>query len=78
LGIAFHELGEPLFAISSFNIALEQDPRFAKAYLNRGLAWEALNELEMALLDADQCLLLEPESQEGLAFRGRLTNSLLI
>ena len=42
--------------------------------VNQQQAWEALNELEMALLDADQCLLLEPDSQEGLAFRGRLTN----
>ena len=47
-------------AIVDFNKAIELNPKYARAYLMRGRAYEALGDKEHAKADRDKALELEP------------------
>jgi tetratricopeptide (TPR) repeat protein len=56
--------------VASYDIAIEVEPKFAEAFFNRGLAHEALNQADQALVDYERALIFDPnhsESQRHLA-----------
>lgn len=72
-GFAKAKQGEWLDAVTAYSKALLQDPRFALAYTNRGLAYLQLNEPEKAVLDFNQAIRNDPHSpvhyyRRGIAF----------
>ena len=50
-------------AISDFNMAIELNPSYAKAYSNRGIAWAEKRKPEQGLNDAKKALSLEPKNK---------------
>jgi tetratricopeptide (TPR) repeat protein len=52
-------------AIASFDLAIALDPAFAEAFFSRGLALEAIKQLEAALVDFDRALIFSPEHHEA-------------
>lgn len=48
-------------AIRAFAMAIRLDPDYARAYLNRGIAYEQLGNLQQAVEDFDKAIRLEPE-----------------
>jgi tetratricopeptide (TPR) repeat protein len=50
------DAGDPRGAIEAYTLALDQNPRLARAYNNRGLAHASLKEYEFAIEDYDHCL----------------------
>lgn len=60
----------PNQAISYFSEALRLDPNDAFAYYNRGLAYVALGQHQLAIADYDQALRLEPDYAPTYVSRG--------
>jgi tetratricopeptide (TPR) repeat protein len=48
-------------AIRAFAMAIRLDPEYARAYLNRGMAYERIGNLQQAVEDFDRAIDLEPE-----------------
>ena len=48
-------------AIRSFAMAIRLDPDYARAYLNRGMAYERIGNLQQAVEDFSRAIELEPE-----------------
>jgi tetratricopeptide (TPR) repeat protein len=59
-------------SITAFTRALEANPRFQKAYNNRGYAKFMLGRLAEALADFDQAILLDANDAVALANRGAI------
>lgn len=59
-------------AIRDFDAALRINPAYARAYYNRGLAYNRLNQLEKALADFNQVIALEPKYVDAYNSRGSL------
>lgn len=57
-------------AIRAFSSAIALDPTDARAHLNRGLAFERLDNLDQAIADFTQALELSPKDAKILYIRG--------
>ena len=64
LGNAYFSKGEPAFALQYYNQAIEADPSYSSAYLNRANALVKNGELLEALADYELYLSLEPGSRQ--------------
>jgi len=62
--------GDARGAIEAYTEALEQNPKLARAYNNRGLAYATLREYGFALADYDDCLALPEPFAEAYYNRG--------
>lgn len=62
--------GDPRGAIGAYSEALEQNPHYARALNNRGLAYAALKEYGFAISDYDECLALPNPFAEAYYNRG--------
>src|SRR5690606_10377289 len=56
------DLGDLDGAIVDFDAAIYRDPKYAKAYHNRGNAKRVLGDLEAAIMDFDEAIRLNPAS----------------
>ncbi len=61
--ISFHKKGDFRKAIVCYTRAIEFDPQTADAYVNRGAAYESMDDLNRALQDFNTALGLEPKSE---------------
>ncbi len=52
-------------AISAFSEAIEEDPRSAEAYINRGIAWYHKGEPDHAIADFKRALEIDPEFEKA-------------
>ena len=59
-------------SIKAFELAIELDPANAKAYLNRGIAYERVNNVEQALKDYSRAIQLLPQDAKAYYMRGML------
>ena len=59
-------------AIDDLNRVIEMDPYDADAFVFRASAYRFVDATELALEDADQALMLDPEHPEGLLERGNI------
>ena len=57
-------------AIADFNESLRLDPKYARAYCNRGLAWNARAEYDKALADFNEALRLTAKDAYAYGNRG--------
>ena len=70
-GIVFCDRVEYTSAVFDYGRALDFNPRFAQAYLERGiLLWRELGEARRAIVDFTVALRLRPGWPEALFFRG--------
>jgi tetratricopeptide (TPR) repeat protein len=69
-GFAFYQSGQKVEAIDSYTAALEREPDFLPAYVNRGLARLDLKQFSLALGDFDRALELGRSDAVLLAGRG--------
>jgi Flp pilus assembly protein TadD len=53
-GIFAYRDGDLYRALADFDLAIERDPRFAGAYVNRGIIWYRMHEFERAFADLAQ------------------------
>ena len=61
--------------IADFDQATRLDPKFAYAYMNRGLAYGRKGECDRALADLDQAIRLDPKLSMAYSNRLRLQTS---
>ena len=64
-------LGNTQEAINDFNESLRLNPRYALAYLNRGIAKRSLNLFSEAITDYNQAINLNPNYAEAYCYRAR-------
>jgi len=57
-------------AIRAFAMAIRLDPDYARAYLNRGMAYERIGNLQQAVEDFNKAIDLEPEEGKIYYIRG--------
>jgi tetratricopeptide (TPR) repeat protein len=57
-------------AIRAFATAIHLDPDYARAYLNRGMAYERIGNLQQAIEDFSKAIELEPEEGKIYYIRG--------
>jgi tetratricopeptide (TPR) repeat protein len=57
-------------AIRAFAMAIRLDPSYARAYLNRGMAYERIGNLQQAVEDFGKAIELEPEEGKNYYIRG--------
>ncbi len=57
-------------ATRAFACAIRMDPRNARAYLDRGMAYERMGNVEQALADYDRAIELLPEDAKAYYIRG--------
>jgi predicted Zn-dependent protease len=57
-------------AIKAFAMAIRLDPDYARAYLNRGMAYERIGNLQQAVDDFSRAIALEPEQGKNYYVRG--------
>jgi tetratricopeptide (TPR) repeat protein len=63
-------------ATRAFAQAIRMDPRNARAYLDRGMAYERMGNVEQALADYDQAIRLLPEDAKAYYIRGLILQRL--
>ncbi len=64
-----HENPEYQEAIEHYTEAIQLDPDYAKAYLNRGYAYDGLGQHQRAIEDFDKAIQLEPD--DAVAYNNR-------
>jgi hypothetical protein len=57
-------------AIRAFATAIRLDPDYARAYLNRGMAYERIGNLQQAIEDFGKAINLEPDEGKNYYIRG--------
>ena len=57
-------------AIADYDQAIKLDPKYALAYLNRGLLWQAKKDHDRAIADFDQAIRLAPDNAAAGNARG--------
>ncbi len=57
-------------AIDDLNRAIELDPNYNEAYLNRGLAYSEVNRLDEAIVDLSRAIELDPTFWSAYRHRG--------
>ena len=75
-GLEFVETGNYADALGQFTKAIELDPKYTEAYLERGKAYEELGENEKALEDYKRILTFEKENKQVYYYLGRVANKL--
>ncbi|AKG23282.1 tetratricopeptide repeat protein [Calothrix sp. 336/3] len=75
-GHASYQVRDYESAIARFSDAIAQDPKYAKAYVNRGNAHYNLKEYEAAILDYNQALRLNPREIKAFVNRGNVRYTL--
>jgi len=75
-GTVYAELGQHTKAISSFNKAIELNPKNAAPYSNRGTAYVELGQLSKALSDYTKAIELNPKFAEAYSNRGNVYRDL--
>jgi tetratricopeptide (TPR) repeat protein len=68
-GVSFLKSRQYDEAIGSFSAAVELNPQYSEAYLNRGLAWAGKGDLDQAISDYTQAL--ESSPRDGQAYKNR-------
>lgn len=59
-------------AIADYTLALQVNPKLAKAYIQRGLAHHDMGEFKQAMIDFDQAVQLEPTNAVAIYNRGEI------
>jgi tetratricopeptide (TPR) repeat protein len=72
-----YEQGKPDLALSDYNKALNINPRYAEAYLNRGILYAGQGKLDLALSDFNQAININPGDAWAYVRRGILYYSRL-
>jgi tetratricopeptide (TPR) repeat protein len=70
----FHSAGDYQAAIRAFAVAIELDPTYARAFLNRGMAYGVIGNVQQAIEDYSRAMALTPDDAKlyyvrGLAFK---------
>jgi tetratricopeptide (TPR) repeat protein len=63
-------------SITLWSHVIGKNPKVSSAYINRGVIYKELGEVELALKDYNQALAINPQSTEGYSNRGNLLISL--
>ena len=69
-GVSLLQSGQYDRAIEAFSQALELDPQYSEAYLNRGLAWAGKGEFTQAIANYTKALELNPRESNAYLHRG--------
>lgn len=72
LGVTYGKLSQPKAAIESFDKALDIDPRYGKAWCNKGIALSGLGNFEAAIECFDKGIALDPDYAEAWNNKGVL------
>ena len=67
-----HTSGDPHEAIRAFATSIQLDPSNAKAYLNRGMAYEQIHNVQQAFEDYSKAIQLMPQESKVYYIRGML------
>jgi tetratricopeptide (TPR) repeat protein len=67
-----HTSGDPHEAIRAFASSIQLDPSNAKAYLNRGMAYEQIHNVQQAFEDYSKAIQLMPQESKVYYIRGML------
>ena len=67
-----HSKGDCYEAIRSLAISIQLDPTNSRAYLNRGMAYERMNNLQQAIEDYSRAIELSPQDAKVYYIRGAL------
>jgi tetratricopeptide (TPR) repeat protein len=70
-GDALQATGNNLGAIREYDAALEENPRFARAYHRRGVANSALGRFQAAIKDQSTAISLDPLMSKAYHYRGK-------
>ena len=76
LGASCVERGDVVAAIAAFTDAIRLNPKDAKAYCARGLAYGAKREVDKALADETEAIRIDPSKSDAHYRLGRLWDSL--
>ncbi len=69
-GIAYYELGNHRQALSDYDRAIENNPKYANAYNDRGIVHGELASYRLAIEDFDRAIEINPEYAEAYYNRG--------
>ncbi|MEH2168054.1 MAG: tetratricopeptide repeat protein [Nostoc sp.] len=72
IGLSFYHKNLYLFAIKYFNLAIEKAPNLGNAYNYRGKTKAKLGDINGAISDFNQLLLIQPKNAEAYDSRGNL------
>jgi tetratricopeptide (TPR) repeat protein len=75
-GLTFIEAGNHQDAIDQFTKAINIDPEYVKAYVDRAASYEAIGDLESAAGDLKRALTFEPDEYELFYVAGRISYEL--
>jgi tetratricopeptide (TPR) repeat protein len=67
-----HTTGDCFEATRALAISIQLDPTNARAYLNRGMAYERMNNVQQAVEDYDRAIQLSPQDAKVYYIRGVL------
>jgi tetratricopeptide (TPR) repeat protein len=67
-----HSSGDYENAIKAFSSCIQMDPSNARAFLNRGISYECINNIKAAFADYGKAIELRPEDGKGYYIRGML------
>jgi tetratricopeptide (TPR) repeat protein len=68
--VSYHQNGDSNLAIEDINEAIHLNPKFAKAYYNRGILDREKGDLDMAIADFSDAIRLDPKYLRPLNNRG--------
>lgn len=76
-GYIYKELLEhPDSALIEFSLAIDKYPAYHQAYYSRGLTFEMMGDLQSALRDLDQALLIQPDYTPAAQAKGRVLDQM--
>jgi Flp pilus assembly protein TadD len=67
-----HTTGNYEEAIRAFALSIQLDPTNARAYLNRGIAYERIDNMQQAITDYSKAIELVPKDAKAYYIRGML------
>jgi tetratricopeptide (TPR) repeat protein len=67
-----HSSGDYENAIKAFSSCIQMDPSNARAFLNRGISYECINNMKAAFADYGKAIELRPEDGKAYYIRGML------
>ena len=69
-GIAYSKLGQHQRAIQEYDRAIQLDPDYVDAYLNRGFTYKKLDQYQRAIQDYDKAIQIDPNYAYAYYIRG--------
>jgi tetratricopeptide (TPR) repeat protein len=76
-GYIYKELLEyPDSALIEFSLAIDKYPAYHQAYYSRGITFEMMGDLQSALKDLDQALLIQPDYTPAALAKGRVLDQM--